>query len=165
MSAKKISIIVAVAENLAIGKDNDLLWHIPNDFKWFKKHTTGHPVIMGKKTWLSLPTRPLPNRKNIIISDNPADCYSGCQTVGSIEAAIEAMDAEQENFIIGGGSVYRQFMPLAQKLYLTRVHQSFEADIYFPEIPAEEWTLVFEEDHPQSEENPLGYTFQIFNRH
>lgn len=161
---KKISIIVAVASNWAIGKDNDLLWHISNDFKWFKKHTTGHPVIMGKKTWLSLPMRPLPNRLNILISDNPADCYDGCLTVGSIGAAVEAMDPGKENFIIGGGSVYRQFLPLAQKLYLTRVHQAFEADIFFPEVDMGEWDLLFEEEHPQSASNPLGYTFQILSR-
>lgn len=164
MITKKISIIVAVAENWAIGKDNDLLWHIPNDFKWFKQHTTGHPVIMGKKTWLSLPRRPLPNRVNIIISDNPADCFDGCFTVGSIDSAIEAMDSTLENFIIGGGSIYRQFLPMAQKLYLTRVHASYEADIFFPEVNMNEWELAFEENHPKSPENPLGYTFQILHR-
>jgi dihydrofolate reductase len=161
---KRISIIVAVAANWAIGKDNDLLWHISEDLKWFKKHTSGNPVIMGKKTWESLPFKPLPNRKNIIISDNPTDCFGGCATVNSIEAAIEAMDPVRENFIMGGGSIYRQFLPMADKLYLTKVHKEFEADIFFPEISPAEWKEEFKEDHPEGEDNPLGYTFLILNR-
>ena len=122
---KAISIIVAVASNGAIGLNNDLLWHIPEDFKWFKKHTFGNPVIMGRNTWESLPVRPLPGRLNIVISDNPNDSYEGCEIVGSIEESIEKMSDEKENFIIGGGSVYRQFLPLANKFYLTRVHREF----------------------------------------
>jgi len=161
---KRISIIVAVSSNWAIGKDNDLLWHIPNDLKWFKKHTSGNPVIMGKKTWESLPFRPLPKRKNVIISDNVADCFEGCTTVGSIAEAIETMDHDKENFIMGGGSVYKQFLPLANRLYLTRVHQEFEGDIFFPEVDFSQWKEEFREEHPQSEENPLGYTFLILER-
>lgn len=164
MIMKQISIIVAVAEDWAIGKDNDLLWHIPNDFKWFKQHTTGNPVIMGKNTWLSLPKRPLPNRRNIIISDNAADCFADCLTVGSIEAAIEAMDSAKENFIIGGASVYRQFLPIAQTLYLTRVHKTYDADVYFPEVYFDQWEAIFSEHHPQSQEEPIPYTFQILKR-
>lgn len=162
--AKRISIIVAVASNWAIGKDNDLLWHISNDLKWFKKHTSGNPVIMGKKTWASLPFRPLPNRKNIIISDNVSDCFDGCTTVGSIDDAIEAMDHNKENFIIGGGSVYRQFLPIADHLYLTQVHQDFEGDIFFPDVDFSEWEEEFREDHPQNENNLLPYTFLILKR-
>ncbi len=161
---KKISIIVAVASNWAIGKDNDLLWHISNDLKWFKKQTSGNPVIMGKKTWESLPLKPLPNRLNIILSDNPADNFDGCQTVGSLEEAIMVMDSSKENFIIGGGSVYSQFLPNAQKLYLTQVHEEFEADIFFPEVNMEEWTEVFREDHPKTADNHLGYSFLILER-
>lgn len=164
MNEKRMSIIVAVADNWAIGKDNDLLWHIPNDFRWFKRHTTGHPVIMGKKTWLSLPLRPLPGRRNIVISDRPEDCFEGCLSVGSLEEAMEVMDPQLENFIIGGGSVYRQFLPLVQKLYLTRVHRSFDADVFFPEVHTDEWLIDFEEVHPQTDQNPLAYTFQILSR-
>jgi len=161
---KKISIIVAVAANWAIGKDNDLLWHISNDLKWFKKHTSGNPVIMGKKTWDSLPVKPLPQRLNIVISDNPQDSYDGCQTVGSIDEAINNMDREKENFIIGGGSVYTQFLPRAQKLYLTKVHKEFDADIFFPEVNMNEWEEIFREDHPESAGNHLAYSFLILER-
>ena len=161
---KRISIIVAVASNWAIGRNNDLLWHIPNDFKWFKKHTSGNPVIMGKKTWESLPLRPLPNRMNVVISDNKEDNFEGGYTVASIEEAIETMDQQKENFIIGGGSIYKQFLPIADHLYLTQVHKAFEGDIFFPEVDLNDWEEVFREEHPQSKENPLGYTFLILSR-
>ncbi len=161
---KRISIIVAVASNWAIGKDNDLLWHIPNDLRWFKKHTSGNPVIMGKKTWESLPFKPLPNRKNVIISDNKADCFEGCITVGSIKEAIHTMDTGKENFIMGGGSIYKQFLPIADHLYLTQVHEEFEGDIFFPDVNLNEWKEVFKEEHPKSDDNPLGYTFLILER-
>jgi len=161
---KIISIIVAVAANGAIGKDNDLLWHIPEDFKWFKKHTGGHTVVMGKRTWESLPLRPLPGRKNIVISDDPGDCFEGCTMVGSIEEAIKMMQDDDENFIIGGGMVYRQFLPLSHKLYLTRVHREFEADIFFPEIDSSEWKEIYREDHPEKDGVKLGYSFLIYER-
>ena len=161
---KRISIIVAVAANWAIGKNNDLLWHISNDFKWFKKHTMGNPVVMGKKTWESLPLRPLPKRLNIVISDNASDQFAGASAVGSIDSAIRAMDPKKENFIIGGGSIYTQFLPKADHLYLTQVHKEFEADIFFPEVDFNEWDEVFREEHPESEENKLGYTFLILKR-
>ncbi len=155
---------MAVAANRAIGKDNDLLWHISNDLKWFKKHTSGNPVIMGKKTWDSLPIKPLPKRTNIIISDNPDDRFEKCHTAGSIEQAIEKMDSKKENFIIGGGSIYKQFLPRAQKLYLTQVHREYEADIFFPEINMDEWEEVFREDHPESVDNSIAYSFLILSR-
>jgi len=158
---KPISIIVAVARNWAIGANNQLLWHIPEDFKWFKKHTQGHPVIMGRRTWESLPLKPLPGRKNIVITDVPGDCFPGTICVGSPDAAIALMDEQQENFIIGGGMVYRQFLPKAQKVYLTVVDRDFDADTWFPEIADNEWEEVLRESHPEG--NP-GYTFLIFER-
>ncbi len=161
---KIISIIVAVAENGAIGKDNDLLWHIPEDFKWFKRHTRGHAVIMGKKTWESLPIRPLPGRTNIVISDNSYDKFEGALVVGSIEEAVDQMKEGEENFIIGGGSIYAQFLPLAHKFYLTRVHRNFEADIFFPEFSEREWKESFREEHLSTEPETLGYTFLIYER-
>ncbi len=161
---KNISIIVAVARNGAIGKNNDLLWHIPDDFKWFKKHTRGHSVVMGKKTWESLPIRPLPGRTNIVISDNPVDKFEGCQMVNSIEEAIDRMSEDQENFIIGGGSIYGQFLPLAHKFYLTRVHRDFDADIFFPEFDIDEWKEVYHEEHPEKEPEKLGFSFFIYER-
>jgi dihydrofolate reductase len=143
-----ISIIVAVARNWAIGLNNNLLWHIPEDFKWFRKHTKGHTVVMGKRTWESLPLKPLPGRKNIVISDNPCDCFEGCICAGSIESAMEFMDPGQENFIIGGGMIYRQFLPLANKIYLTVVDRDYQADTWFPEPDRNVWIEVFREDHP-----------------
>ena len=164
MNNKKISIIVAIAENYAIGKDNDLLWHISEDLKRFKELTKDHYVVMGKRTYFSLPTRPLPNRTNMIITDVPGEKIDDCLMAYSIEDAIEKMDSEKENFIIGGGSIYRQFMPYAQKLYITRVHKDFEADTFFPEISPNEWALTeshLVDDDPQ---NDFRYSFEIYLR-
>ncbi len=136
-----ISIIVAIAENNAIGKDNDLLYHIPGDLPRFKKITSGHSVIMGRNTYLSLPNGALPNRKNIVISDNLKDCFDGCIIVHSIEEAIEKCMGETEVFVIGGGMIYKQFMPIADKIYLTKVHEKPEADTFFPEIKEDEWKI------------------------
>jgi len=158
---KPISIIVAVARNWAIGMNNQLLWHIPEDFKWFKKHTSGHPVVMGRRTWQSLPLKPLPGRKNVIITDDPGDCFPNTICVSSIEEAISHMDAESENFVIGGGMVYRQFLPLCKKVYLTVVDEDFVADVWFPELNPDEWKETYREEHP---ENKPGYTFLIFDR-
>ncbi|GAB4283933.1 MAG: dihydrofolate reductase [Marinilabiliales bacterium] len=161
---KKISIIVAVAENNAIGYNNKLLCHLSDDLKRFKKLTTGNVVVMGKKTYESLPIKPLPNRLNIVITDNPADCFDNCITAFSIEDAIDKMDPEKENFIIGGGSVYKQFLPLADKLYLTRIHHHFDADTFFPEINENEWILVNSDFHKADDKNEYDYTYMIFNR-
>ena len=146
MIHKNISIIVAIAENFAIGKNNELLFHLPNDLKRFKEITSGHSLIMGRNTLLSLPKWPLPNRRHIVISDNKNDNFPGCETVFSIEEAIEKVKNEKEAFVIGGGMVYRQFYPVAGKLYLTLVHQSFEADVYFPEIDFSEWKEISRDD-------------------
>lgn len=153
---KPISIIVAIARNRAIGKDNKLLWHIPEDLKRFKKLTTGHTIVMGKLTFYSLPVRPLPNRRSIVITDVQNEEISGCTMAYSIQDAIDKMDADSENFIIGGGSIYRQFMPFAGKLYLTMVEADFEADTFFPEIDFEEWK-VEEEENRLNEALPYRY--------
>lgn len=146
MVHENISIIVAIAQNFAIGKDNDLLFHLPNDLKRFKQITTGHPVIMGRNTLLSLPKGALPNRRNIVITDNPDEIFDRCEMVFSIEEAVEAVENESEAFIIGGGTIYRQFFPLAGKLYLTLVHRDFDADIWFPEIDYSQWEIMARED-------------------
>lgn len=146
MIHKNISIIVAIAENFAIGKNNDLLFHLPNDLKRFKQITTGHSLIMGRNTLLSLPKWPLPNRRHIVITDKPNDNFPGCEVVFSIDEAVEKVKDKKEAFVIGGGMVYRQFYPLAGKLYLTLVHQPFEADVFFPEIDFLEWKEVVRED-------------------
>ena len=152
---KPISIIVAIAQNHAIGKDNLLLWHIPADLKRFKKLTTGHTIVMGKRTFESLPIRPLPNRRSVVITDIPGEEIDGCTMAYSIADAIEKMDEDKENFIIGGGSVYRQFLPLADQLYLTIVTKDFEADTFL-EIDLQDWKTIEREDHLE-EELPYYY--------
>ena len=161
----KISIIVAVAENNAIGKDNKLLWHLSEDLKRFKRLTSGNPVIMGKNTYFSLPVRPLPKRKNIVITDVPGEQIDDCTMAYSIEDAIEKMDNEKENFIIGGASIYRQFLPYADRLYITWVHKSFDADTFFPEVDEKEWKEISREDITETDEkNPYPHSFVIYER-
>lgn len=159
-----ISIIAAVSEDFGIGKDNRLLWNIPEDLKRFKKLTTGKCVIMGKKTWESLPVKPLPARKNIVITDNPADRFNCDYTVFSVEEALEACKGEEEVFVIGGGSIYRQFMPLADRLYITHVHDKTAADTYFPEIDTSIWEIVSEEYHEELPGSYPPYTYKIYRR-
>ena len=162
---KDISIIVAVAKNNAIGKDNKLLWHLPEDLKRFKKLTTGHTIIMGKRTYYSLPKRPLPNRRHVVLTDIPNEHIDDCIMAYSIEDAISKMDTEGENFIIGGASIYRQFLPYANKLCITWVHESFEADTFFPELNENEWKVISKEDHPEPDEkNPYPYTYVVYER-
>lgn len=163
MVVQNISIIVAIAQNFAIGKNNDLLFHLPNDLKRFKQITTGHPVIMGRNTLLSLPKGALPNRRNIVITDNPDEQFNRCEMVFSIEEAIRAVENEQEAFIIGGGMIYRQFYPLAGRLYLTLVHKDFDADVYFPEINYSNWNEVSREDL-FDEKNGFSYSYLDLQR-
>jgi len=161
---KRISIIVAIAKNFAIGRNNQLLWHIPSDLKRFKKITSGHQVIMGKLTYESLPIRPLPNRRNIVITDNPEETFDGCTTVYSIEEALNLCNEQEESFIIGGGSVYRQFLPFCNKLYLTMVDKEFEADTYFPRLDLTKWKLIEREDHDPDDATDFSYSFLIFGK-
>jgi len=163
MIQKNISIIVAIAENFAIGKNNDLLFHLPNDLKHFKEITSGHTIIMGRNTLLSLPKWPLPNRRHIVITDKKDDIFEGCETVFSIEEAIEKVKNETEAFIIGGGMIYKQFFPFAGKLYLTLVHQPFDADIFFPEINYSEWNENSREDF-HDEKNEFNYSYLNLER-
>ncbi len=158
-----IVIIAAVAENNALGKNNDLLWHLPNDFKRFKEITTGHHIIMGRKTFESFP-KPLPNRTHIIISRQKDFLKQGCVVVDTIEKAIEACPKNEDIFIIGGGEIYKQSISLADQLDITRVHQSFEADVYFPEIDSKIWELTSESFQPKDEKHLFDYTFQTFVR-
>ncbi len=165
MKVKNISIIVAVARNNAIGKNNELLWHLSEDLKRFKKLTTGHSIIMGKNTYYSLPNRPLPNRTHIILTDIEGEEIDGCIMAYSIDDAISKMDPENENFIIGGASVYRQFLPHANKLYITWVHENFEADAFFPDFDRKDWEIISKEDFLEPDEkNPYPYTYIIYQR-
>jgi dihydrofolate reductase len=159
---RHISIIVAVAETYAIGYKNELLFHLPDDLKRFKKLTTGHTVIMGKRTYESLPNRPLPNRRNLVITDVEGELIPGCETVYSIEDAIAKTAPETENFVIGGGSVYRQFLPYTDKLYITWVHKTFEADTFFPKIDLSEWDLLEKTDIPFQQEIGFSYSYCIY---
>lgn len=161
---KKISIIVAIAKNFAIGRNNQLLWHIPADLKRFKRITSGHQVIMGKLTYLSLPVQPLPNRRNIVITDQPGELFEGCTTVYSIDEAMNLCNDQEESFIIGGGSVYRQFLPFCNKLYITLVNKDFEADTFFPLIDLKEWNLVEKEDYDPDPSSDFSYSFLIFGK-
>lgn len=161
---KNISIIVAIAENYAIGLDNKLLWHLSDDLKRFKKITTGHTMIMGRNTFLSLPNGALPNRRHIVISDIEGESFEGCEMAGSIDKAVTLAGENDECFVIGGGMVYKQFLPIAGKLYLTRVHQSFEADTFFPEIDFSEWELTESEDVPAGEKNEFAHSYGIYIR-
>jgi dihydrofolate reductase len=161
---KNISIIVAIAENNGIGKNNDLLWHISADLKRFKQITLDRTVIMGKNTFLSLPVRPLKNRRNIVITDNRADHFDGCLTVFSVDEAIQNCHDNEESFVIGGASIYRQFLPYTDKLYLTRVNRSFEADTFFPDIVAEQWEEISHEIPADDPQNDFTYEFIILKR-
>lgn len=161
---KSISIIVAIAENYAIGKDNKLLCHISDDLKRFKKITTGHTIIMGKNTYESLPNKPLPNRRNIVISDNRNDKYNGCEMAYSIEETLEKCSIEDENFIIGGASIYKQFLQYADRLYVTKIHKGFDADTFFPLINFNEWQLSEKEGDVFDNSNNFYFNYEIYNK-
>jgi len=157
-----ISIVVAISENRAIGKDNKLLWYLPNDLKHFKAITSGHTVIMGRKTYESV-GKPLPNRRNIIITRQDIK-IEGCEVVNSIKAALELCRTEREVFIVGGAEIYKQSLHLTDRIYLTVVHQQFEGDSFFPEIKKTDWLQVSREDHQPDEKNSLPYSFITYER-
>jgi len=157
MIHQNISIIVAIAKNFAIGSNNNLLFYLPDDLKRFKRITTGHPIIMGKNTLLSLPNGPLPNRRNIVISQS-LESFEGVEIVRSVEEAIEKVKDETEAFVIGGGMIYEQLYPVAGKLYLTLVHEKFDADTFFPEIDYTEWEELEREEY-HDKKNNFDYTY------
>jgi len=152
-----VSIVVAISQNHVIGKDNKLLWYLPNDLKHFKEITTGHTVIMGRKTYESV-GKPLPNRRNIIITRQNIT-IEGCEVVNSIEAALALSSAEEEVFIVGGAEIYKQSMHLTDRIYLTIVHKEFDGDSFFPEIDQNQWHETAREDHEPDAKNSLPYSF------
>ena len=156
------TIVVAISRNHVIGKDNKLLWHLPADLKHLKEITTGHTVIMGRKTYDSV-GRPLPNRRNIIITRRDI-VVSGCEVVHNIEEAIDLCKAEAEVFILGGAEIYKQAVYLTDRIYLTIVHQDFDGDSFFPKIDKAEWREVSREDHQPDEKNHLPYSFITLER-
>lgn len=158
----KITIVVAIAQNKAIGKNNQLLWHLPADLKHFKEITSGHTIIMGRKTYDSI-GKPLPNRRNIVITRQALQ-LPGCEVVPSLNAALALCQNETELYIIGGAQIYKEALPLTDTIYLTEVHQSFEADTFFPEICPEEWEEILRQNHAPDEKNALSYSFVTLRR-
>ena len=159
-----LTIIAAVSENNALGKDNQLLWHLPEDFKRFKTLTSGHYIIMGRKTFESFP-KPLPNRTHLIITRQPNyQAPEGCVVVSSLEKAMELCPANEEAFVIGGGEIYQQAINIVDKIDVTRVHTTIDADTFFPEIDTNIWKLVFEEFHPKDEKHAFDFTFLTYVR-
>jgi dihydrofolate reductase len=157
-----VSIIVAIAKNHAIGKDNKLLWYLPNDLKHFKDVTTGHTVIMGRKTYDSV-GKPLPKRRNIIIT-RQAISIEGCEVVNSLEAALALCKDEDEVFIVGGAEIYRQAISLTDRIYLTVIDQEFDGDSFFPELDPAEWEEKERENFEPDEKNKLRYSFITLER-
>jgi dihydrofolate reductase len=155
----KITIIAAVDENNVLGKDNQLIWHLPEDLKRFKRLTTGHAIIMGRKTFESLP-KALPNRHNIVVTRNQNYSKEGVTVCHSLEAAIECAKNDDQPFVIGGGQVYEQAIELADVIELTKIHAQFEGDVFFPEIDLKKWSVEKEErmSHPDFEYSFITYT-------
>jgi dihydrofolate reductase len=158
-----ITIIAAIAENNALGKDNKLIWHLPADLKRFKKVTLNHHIIMGRKTFESL-GKPLPNRTNIVITRNKDYTANGCVVVNSLQEAIKAAKEDKDPFILGGAEIYKQAILIADKLDLTFVHHKFEADVFFPEINKTVWKETSREDYKADNNNKFDFSFVTFER-
>lgn len=160
-----LSIIVAVAKNNVIGKDNKLIWHLPEDLKRFKRLTTNHNIIMGRKTFESL-GRVLPNRKHIVLC-NDAELNVNDENVNIIDDVSkldEYINSNEENFVIGGASIYKLLLPKTEKLYITKINQEFEGDVYFPEIKEDEWKIIEREKGLKDDKNPYDYEYVTYVR-
>lgn len=156
-----ITMIAAAGENNALGKDGDLVWHLPDDFKRFKKLTTGHHIVMGRKTWESFP-RPLPNRTHVVITRDKNYKADSAIIVHSIEEALIFCKDQNHTFIIGGGEIYNLALPFATHIELTRVHKTYEADAFFPEIDLNIWKLTTSEHHQSDEKHSVAFTFETY---
>lgn len=159
----KVSLIVAMARNRVIGRDNRLPWRLSSDLKWFKSLTMGHHVIMGRRTYDSI-GRPLPGRTSIVISRTWSAAPEGVTVVRSIEEALEAARGEEEVFVLGGAEVFRRTLPMADTLFLTLVHADVEGDVLFPELEPDDWQLVSREDHDSDEKNEYPFSFLVYER-
>ena len=160
-----LNLIVAISLNNAIGKAGDLLCHLPNDLKHFKDITTGATIIMGKTTFFSLPRRPLPNRRNIVLTRDTNFTYDNTEVAHSIDQLYTMLGKDENVFIIGGGNVYQQFLSKVDKLYITHIHHTWDdADTFFPEIDPAIWQCVSEEYHEADEKNPYPYTFAVYTK-
>jgi dihydrofolate reductase len=162
-NTKRMAMIVAAGLNNEIGKDNQLLWHLPDDFKWFKKQTMGYPVVMGRKTFESI-GKPLPGRLNIVLSKT-ATQIEGVEVFTNFEDTLKIIPASLDKvFVIGGGSLYNQLLPACSEVYMTRVMSSFEADTFFPVLAPTEWKKVYSFYHPQDEKHSHAFEFEIYHR-
>jgi dihydrofolate reductase len=159
----RLSIIVAMDENQLIGKDNALPWHLPADLGYFKKTTMGKTVLMGRKTYESI-GRPLPNRRNVVVSRNTDFQADGCEVVGSIEAALELAKDDDEVMVMGGASFYEQMLPSADRLYITQIEGKYEGDAHFPKFNRSEFNEISRESHTSDEKNKHTYHFTILER-
>lgn len=158
------AIVVAAAENNVIGKDNGLIWHLPADLRHFKQITMGHPILMGRKTYESI-GKPLPGRTSVIVTSQEDYVADGCIVAHSLQEALEEAKALDENvYIIGGAEIYKQALPLTDTIYLTRLHHTFDGDVYFPELDDEEWETVAREHHEPDEKNKYHYSFLTLRR-
>lgn len=158
-----ISVIAAVAENGVIGDKNSLIWHIGEDLKHFKKVTSGHPVVMGRKTFESL-GRALPNRTNVVITRQKGIEIDGCRVVNSLYEALSLFPKEEEVFIIGGAEIYAQALPMADRFYLTRVHKAYEGDTSFPKWDSSEWELIDSQEFECGEKFPHPFTISLYEK-
>ena len=161
VAIKGVTIIAAAGENDALGKNNKLIWYLPEDLKRFKKLTSGHAIIMGRKTFESMP-KALPNRRNIIITRNKNYLAKEAEVCSNVEDAISLVKNDLQPFIIGGGEIYRQSMALANRIELTRIHKEFDADTFFPNIPDSKWKLISTESHSDFKSNNLNYSYLTY---
>jgi dihydrofolate reductase len=155
--------IAAVAENNALGKNNELVWHLPNDFKRFKSLTTNHYIIMGRKTFESFP-KPLPNRVHVVITRQTDYNPEGCIVVDSMEKALSVCPENEDSYIIGGGEIYNLGLPFADIIEITKVHHTFDADAFFPKIKENEWQLVETEENFKDDKHLYDYTYETYIR-
>ncbi|CAM3490551.1 dihydrofolate reductase [Marinicrinis lubricantis] len=158
-----ISLIWAMGENREIGKDHDMPWKLPAELAYFKKTTMGSPVLMGRKTFESI-GKPLPGRENWVLTRDRGYTAIGCRMVYTLEEAVEQLKDVQEIFVIGGAEIYRMFLPYADRLYVTKIKQSFPADTFFPEINWSQWRQISAAPGEKNERNPYDYEFQVYER-
>ena len=159
-----LSIIAAIGQNRELGKDNDLLWNIPRDMNRFKQMTAGHTVVMGRKTFDSLWIKPLPKRKNIVLTSSADLGYSNVQIVHSLPEILDAVKGDGEVFVIGGAKIYELLLPYCSRMYITYVHSTFDADTYFPEFELSQWEEAFREDIVDDSEAGVNYSFVNLDR-
>src|SRR5690606_39107227 len=158
-----VTMIAAAGENNAHGKDNDLVWHLPQDYRRFKALTTGHYIIMGRKTFESFP-QPLPNRTHVVITRQKDYERKGAVVVHSLKDALEIAQEDPQPFIIGGGEIFDLGMEITEKIELTRVHAEFEADAFFPDLDQDQWDLVSSEYHGKDAKHNYDFTFLTYVR-